>query len=114
MPVQLVERTDRFVHVALTGRLDITEVQAIEVKFLGFTASSGKPAIVDLTEVTFIGSMGLGMLAGAARSLHGHGASLVLANPQELVELVLRTASLQGIMPIVRTLDEAKTLLGLT
>jgi len=98
--------------VALIGRLDIAEVHQVETRFLAATATQRRPVIVDLSGVPFIGSIGVGMLMGAARALKRYGAAMVLLDPQPFVERVLELTGVTEVVPIVHGLDEARRVLG--
>jgi stage II sporulation protein AA (anti-sigma F factor antagonist) len=78
-----------YTHIALIGKLDIVGVGEIENKFLGYTAARKVGAVVDLSGVTFVGSMGLRIFLSAAKALHLEKKKLVLLNPAPLVKDVL-------------------------
>jgi anti-anti-sigma factor len=98
--------------VALIGKLDIAGVGAIETKFLAVTAGARKSVIVDLSDVDFIGSLGIGMLMGAARSLKRAGAGMVLLDPQVFVERVLVAARIPDAIPLVHGIEAARNALA--
>lgn len=108
---KIIESSDRFTHVAIIGRLDTLGVGAIDVSLIGHTAARSRPTILDLAEVSFLASLGMGMLVQIARSLRRHNAGLVLLNPQEPVERALRAARIDQITPIVHGQDEALRIL---
>lgn len=110
MAIQLlvIEETDALTHVALWGKLDIEGVPEVEMKFLGHTAARKLPTIVDMAEVTFIASIGMGMLIESARSLKAAGATMVLLNCQELVGNALSHARIDKVITMCNDLDEAK------
>jgi anti-sigma B factor antagonist len=93
--------------VHLAGRLDISGVNEVSLKFTAYTVTQRKPVIIDLTEVTFITSMGIGMLISAAKGLRPHKAFLILLNPQTSVEQVIKLAGIDQILPIDHDLDSA-------
>jgi anti-anti-sigma factor len=93
--------------VNLSGRLDIAGVQDIELKFTVYTSARRKPVIVDLSEVTLITSMGLGMLITNAKTLQAQGIPFVLLNPQPLVEKVVTMSGLNELLPIEKDLTSA-------
>jgi len=111
--LSVVELSDDLTHVALSGRLDILGVQAVELTLTSHTAARRRPAIVDLSGVEFIGSLGIGSLVRIARTLRGHGVGVVLLAPRERVDGVLRASSIDQIIPIAATVDEARQSLGL-
>ncbi len=112
MQLQVLRADDTLTHVALTGRLDLAGVQAVQDRFVFAIAPRRKPAIVDLTEVTFLASMGMGMLVSVAKALKPHGARLVLCGPVEMVHKTLVAAGMQHITTIVDTLEEALQSVG--
>jgi anti-anti-sigma factor len=105
--LRIVECGDLFTHVAVVGRLDGEGVDAIETAFAAHTAARRRPAIVDLSSVTFLASLGMGMLIRTAKSLRQHQAGMVLLGPSEPVERALRAVQLDEVIPIVRARDEA-------
>ena len=116
MPLTLdtLHASESHSHVRLVGTLDIDGVRAVELKFTASTASRRTHAIVDLSQVTFIASLGMGMLVGVARALAAGKHRLVLLAPQPQVASALRTARLESLMPIVVDLDAARALLGVS
>ncbi len=107
MHMTIVERTDDISHVVLVGRLDTTGAEEISERFSQATAARGRPAIVDLSQIDFMASRGIGVLLANGNKLLKAGHKLVLLNPQQLVESVLRTSRLETVMPIAFDLDEA-------
>jgi anti-anti-sigma factor len=57
--------------------------------------------------LTFIASLGMGILVTTYKGLKRKGAKLVLLNPQTDVEAALVAARLHGILPIARGEAEA-------
>jgi anti-anti-sigma factor len=87
--------------IALLGRLDTPGVDQIETRFTASVVPAGKHAVVDLSGVTFVSSMGIRMLITTARSLSLKKAKMVLVGPQPLVRESLDHVSLDDIIPIV-------------
>jgi anti-anti-sigma factor len=98
--------------IALIGRLDINEVGAIETKFVTLTATQRRPVIVDLSGLTFIGSLGIGMIVAAARALKRHGAGMVLLDPQPFIERIFDIAHVGEAVPVVHGIEEAQRALA--
>jgi anti-anti-sigma factor len=109
--LSIIERSDELTQVALVGRLDAVGVQEVGPRFQGATASRGKPTIIDLTQLEFIASLGLGMLLSCARTLHSRGARAVIVNPQPLVAKALETAHMDSVIPVVSSVQEAEAVL---
>ena len=93
--------------VVLTGRLDTAGVDRIETKFVAALVPRGLHAIVDLSKVDFVASMGLRMLISVARSLTRKNARLVLFAPQEGVREVFESVSLGDLISIHDTEADA-------
>jgi anti-anti-sigma factor len=111
--ITLVTSDDSHTHVQIIGPLDLSGVQAIELKFTAHTASRRKPAIVDVSQVTIIASLGMGMLLQVARALAAHRAKLVLLAPTPQVDGALRTAKLDMLLAIAADLDAAHAHAGI-
>jgi anti-sigma B factor antagonist len=93
--------------VCLSGRLDVSGVSEIELKFTVYTSTRRKPVIVDLSQVTLITSMGLGMLLTNARTLRSHGIRMILLKPQPHVEKVISMAAIGDFLPIEHEFSNA-------
>lgn len=100
MEMQVNDVDGNFTQVVLIGRLDTPGVGRIETRFLAAVVPCGKPAIVDLSQVDFIASLGLRMLLSAARSLARKELKLALYAPQDLVNQVFEGVSLHEIVPV--------------
>ena len=107
MEVTVIESTDGFTRVAIHGHLDVAGVGAATIVFDRDVVTRRHPTIVDLSDVAFIASLGMGLLVAAAKALHRHGAQLVLLAPQALVADSLRTAGLDGVLPIANDEETA-------
>ena len=107
MQIQEIHMDDHITHLALIGKLDVTGLHAVDIKFHGYTAARRRPTLVDLSQVEFISSLGMGMFISCAHSLRRHGAKMVLLNPQPLVEEAMNAVGLGQAVPIAHSLDEA-------
>ena len=109
---QLLEDEPGHLLVAIRGRLDLEGVHAVENRLSVRISASRKPTILDLSEVPFLASLGMGMIVQLYRALRLHGAGLVLMAPQPLVAEALRNAALDGAIPIVPDRAEALARIG--
>ncbi len=112
MELRVMETGGGYSHVRLIGKMDATGAQEVEAAFAAAVAEPRRSAIVDMTEVPFLSSMGVRTLMYAIKALHPAGAKLVLLNPPPAVVKVLQTAGLGGHVPCAATLEEARALLG--
>lgn len=107
MEMEVTELDGKAIKIALRGRLDTAGVDQIETRFSASIVPGGHQAIVDLSGVSFIASMGLRMFITVARSVGKKGGKLVLLSPQAMVNEVLANAALADIIPIVFSTEEA-------
>ncbi len=112
MDFQVIRADDQATHVALLGKFDLSGVQQIEMKFTAMVAGRGKPAVVDMSQTTYLASLGLRVLLTTARALAGKGAKMVLLNPSPEVLQVLQLAKIDVIVPVETDLTRALTLAG--
>ena len=63
---------------AVSGRMDTTGIDKQEALVTASIIPKGQNTIIDLTDVTFVASMGVRMLLTLARTLARRGAKLVL------------------------------------
>ena len=111
MRLKILREDDSFVHVALVGRLDIQGVNEIQLEFLHQTTSLPRNAMVDLSELAYIASLGISMLVSAAKKLERNDARMVLLHPTPLVRKALETSSLQEVIPIATAESAALAML---
>ena len=97
--------------VALDGRLDIQGAAAIDMR-MNVLAGTEKRLLVDMRNVSFVGSMGLRSLVLPAQALRRRGGKMVLLAPVSMVEEVLRSANIHELIPIVPDMQSAAALLN--
>ena len=97
--------------VVLDGSLDIAGAAAIDLR-MNVIAGSSKAVLVDLQQVSFIGSMGLRALVQPARAILRRGGKIAIFGPQDLVEKVLTTSGIDTMIPIYHEYDAAVAALG--
>jgi anti-sigma B factor antagonist len=100
MQMQVGDAGEGVLNVLLIGRLDTPGVDHIETQLTAHLVPRGARAIVDLSEVAFLGSGGIRMFITIARTLSRKGGKLVLYGAQPLVAQVLETTSLNEIVPV--------------
>jgi anti-anti-sigma factor len=98
--------------VSLAGRLDTAGVDVVETRFGAAIVPNGKNTIVDLSEVTFLASMGIRMLISTTRALSRKGGKLVMYGAGPGVKDVIETAALTEIIPLAESENEALDLVG--
>lgn len=98
---------ERVVKVTLSGRLDTQGVDSIETEFVAALVSPAKHVVVDLSEVSFVASMGIRLLVSTAQRLKQERAILAIYGAPALVRQVFDAVSLHKILPICSTEAEA-------
>jgi anti-sigma B factor antagonist len=112
MKLEAIQRTDGVTQVALIGRLDVSGLHEVDMKFHGATAARSQPAIVDLSGLDYIASLGMGMLISCAQSLKRKGHPMVIVAAHDDVDAALRRAGIDQAIPMVGDLDEALQTIG--
>jgi len=100
MQIQLGSTDEGVLNLALIGRLDTPGVDSVETQLTAHLVPRGGRAMIDLSQVTFIGSGGIRMFITIARALSRRGGKLVLYGAQPLVAQVFTTTSLNEIVPV--------------
>jgi anti-anti-sigma factor len=100
MELEIKNQSDQITYLALRGRLDTTGVDEVELKFTSHTVPRGKPLLLDMSEVTFLSSLGMRMLLTVAKALDRRGAKTVLLSPQPAVQQVLNLSGFDQLMPV--------------
>jgi anti-sigma B factor antagonist len=103
---------DGTVRVTFVGRLDTPGVGRVETQFTACCVPAGNNVLADLSQVEFIGSLGVRMFIAVARSLARKNARLFLIAPQAQVREVFDHVSLDEIIPICADETEAQSALG--
>jgi anti-sigma B factor antagonist len=107
MELKVIKDDETYIHLGLAGKMDISGVQEMESKFISLIASGKKNALVDISGVSFVGSMGLRVFLTAAKSLSWEKKSLILLNPQPMVNEVLEASSFQDVVAIEHNYQSA-------
>ncbi len=91
----------------LNGRMDSLSVGEVETRFISHVVPKEQSAIIDMTQVSFIASLGIRMLLGTARALDRYGARLALFGAHGDVMEIIETTALDELIPVVKTEAEA-------
>ena len=85
--------------IMLDGRLDIAGAAAIDLK-MNLIAGTARKLLIDMQNVTFLGSMGLSAIVIPSRAVHSRGGKVVLFSPNDFVESVLKTSGINALLPV--------------
>jgi anti-sigma B factor antagonist len=91
---------------AVTGEIDISTVGGLRERLFEL-AEGSQPLIVDLDQVTFIDSAGLGALVGTSRRVAEHGGTLHAVCAQPQTRKLLWLTGVDRRIPLEASLDEA-------
>ncbi len=92
--------------VILVGRLDIENSPAVDTRMRAI-ADGGNSVLVDMQNVSFLGSMGLRALVAPALAIRGRGGKMVLFGPNDLVARVLRVSGIETMIPVHHEMQNA-------
>jgi anti-sigma B factor antagonist len=111
MDVQVQHLDGGIERINLAGRLDSASIKDVDLRLSALTAESKASILVDLSQVSFLASIGIRTLLTTARLLRQRGGKMALLNPQSLVEEVLKVTGIESIIPIFHDLDAASAAL---
>jgi len=98
-------------HLILIGKMDLAGAQQIDIRFSAATGSTRK-ALVDLSQVSFLASMGIRTLVLGAKNVQSKGGKMVFLKPSAEVAQVLTAAGIDTIVPIHQDLESALSALS--
>jgi anti-sigma B factor antagonist len=108
-----VDLPDGIRKIDLSGRLDIEGAGEIDLKFTVLMSAHQAFAVVDLSGVDFLASIGLATLVRGAKTARLRGGNMVLLNPQSNVAKVLASSRIDQVIPVCHDLDHALTVVRL-
>jgi anti-sigma B factor antagonist len=92
--------------VVATGEIDLYTAPALRDSLIRAGESSSS-IVIDLTEVTFLDSTGLGVMLGALGRARTTDRSVALVGPTDMVKRVLQITGLDQVFSTYARLDEA-------
>jgi anti-sigma B factor antagonist len=93
--------------VKLAGRLDLLSAASVRQELAGAVAAGHPRLVVDLAEVEFIDSTGLGSLVSGLKAARTAGGDLRLARPAEQARAILQLTTLDRVLKPFATTEEA-------
>jgi anti-anti-sigma factor len=93
--------------VMVFGELELETAPLLLAEVDRLVRDGATEIVVDLTNLLFVDSSGLGTLVASWRRAEQAGATYVIRNPQEDVTLSLEITGLDQILPIERVPDAA-------
>jgi anti-anti-sigma factor len=100
-------KKERGVLLALAGRMDTVAAPQFEDACVPWLRSGEKTIVVDLSQLEYISSMGLGYLLSVHKKLQGSGGGLVVCGLTGMVKEVFRLSGFNKLFPAYDTADAA-------
>lgn len=91
----------------LAGDLDITTAPALREQLVGAITDGRTRIVLDLGDVGFLDSTGLGVIVGVLKRARTLGGDLRLVCPRSSIRKVFEITALDRTMPLAATLEEA-------
>ncbi len=107
-----IEKTDlgeSVTRLKLAGRLDINGAAMAEIP-LSLAAKNCRRLVIDMSEVSYVASLGVRHLVMAAKALDRGGGKLVLFSVTEAVAEILTTMGITDIIPLAASESAALAL----
>ena len=93
--------------IRVVGRLNMVAAPELRDVVAKAVASGTPRLVVDLADVEFMDSSGLGALIGALKTTRQAGGDLRIAQPGEQVSMVLQLSNVDRILKPYRSTDDA-------
>jgi anti-anti-sigma factor len=97
--------------IAPKGALDLASSRGLQTRLAELAGETGQDAILDLSGVSFIDSMGLGVVLKAASRFHRQSKRLLIVAPPGPVQRILEFAGVSDRLPVVESVDEARAVI---
>src|SRR5437588_10109613 len=107
MQISTVQAQDVTV-VAPSGRLDMASAPSLRSEFQQLVESGVTRIVVDLGEVPFMDSTGVGTIIGGLKLARAAGGNLRIARPQGAIQLVLSLSNLEKVLHPYPTIEAAQ------
>ena len=93
--------------VRISGSAGMIEADIIREKLESVAAHPAQQVVLDLGELEFISSSGLGAIVSARQQVQAGGGRIVLANPTPAVRKILETTRLSTLFEVFDSLKQA-------
>jgi len=107
MELKIIELDDTCTHAGLVGRLDVIGALEMDNKLSDLIVGRKKNTVLDLSDVSFLGSVGIRLFVEIAKALGREGCKLILANPRPMVKEVLDASAIGTHIPIESDIEKA-------
>ena len=94
-------------HVRLSGEVDAAVAAPIQQALAGLVREGHTRLLIDLTDVSFIDSTGLGILLNTVRKLRRRRGRLAVACPNPMMRQLFELVGHNLLFPVDETVDQA-------
>jgi anti-sigma B factor antagonist len=105
------EIADQYIKLAMIGELDTHGQTQVSLQMTALTVPFRRDSIVDMSGVTYISSMGIGLLLNISSGLKRQGKRLIILAPQPPVLSVLQVARLQSHLYVIASEEQLQQVL---
>ena len=95
--------------VEVGGEIDVYTAPKLREQLIELVSNGRYQLVVDMENVDFLDSTGLGVLVGGLKRVRAHDGSLRLVCTQERILKIFRITGLTKVFPIHGSVDEALT-----
>ena len=96
-----VEESGSTRRIRLRGSCDLATAPSLRQTLFELTPPEVSEVVLDVTDLDFIDSTGLGVVLGAMRRLREGGGNLAIAGAQGVVRRVLEITDLDKVIPMI-------------
>lgn len=89
-----------------SGRLDVTNVNQFRREVSDIAASKPKFLLIDLKDISFMDSSGLGALVAALKTIRNSGGELAICSPTDQVQMLFDLTSMNSIFKVYASLQD--------
>jgi anti-sigma B factor antagonist len=93
--------------VSVSGEIDVYTAPKLREQLIDLVSAGVYHIIVDMENVEFLDSTGLGVLVGGLKRVRAHDGSLRLVCTQERILKIFRITGLTKVFPIYSSVEEA-------
>lgn len=109
MAIEYQDINDTLRKVAISGRLDLPGTDEIATKFAALATASNRRVILDLTEVSFLASIGIRAIITNAKALQQRGGRMVIfVGNNTPVFKTLETTGVDSLIPMFSEIEAAE------
>lgn len=96
--------------LAVSGEVDLATAPTLRQRVVQAIDDGARQVVVDLSEVGFMDSTGLGVLIGGLKRLRQLDGNLIVVNPSDPVHKILEVTGLLDVLGVVESLDDVPDL----